>query len=140
MQILRVRAKFLIKNSFRNIIFIWALWLMKAIKVNIYTISLSYIHCWYTHSEQPVQTPNWVYWCYLAIPKWLWMQMQHSSFSNMHAIRAYCQLDYCVSLGFFERRCREQNDFWFLCILYTFMIQYLEFVSCKRLWFLVPTL
>ena len=33
------------------------------------TVTLSHIHSGYTHSEQPVQAPNRVYWCYLAMPK-----------------------------------------------------------------------
>ena len=55
-------------------------------------MTLSHIHSGYTRSKQPVQAPNWVYWCCLATPKRPWMQMQCSSFTCTSAIRAYCQI------------------------------------------------
>ena len=59
-------------------------------------MTLSHIHSGYSCSEQPVQAPNREYWCFLATPKWPWMQMQCSSFAHTSAIRAYCQIYYCV--------------------------------------------
>ena len=58
----------------------------------IHTVTLPHIHSGYTISEQPVQAPNWMHWCYLATPKQPWMQMKCSTFTPTHVIRAYCHL------------------------------------------------
>ena len=59
-----------------------------------HTVTLSHIYSGYTCSEQPVQAPNRVCWCCLAMPKQPWMQMQCSICARMRAIRAYYQLYY----------------------------------------------
>ena len=49
-----------------------------------------------SHSEQPVQAPFGLYWFCFVLPKWPSIQVQQLTKAHLRAIRAYCQLYWCV--------------------------------------------